>query len=480
MPRPFSISRKILRMSEKEKPKLKPSNENAWYCLATVYGEQEGKGDENLAKQNRMAWNRWMAVALSQEQRAELLKKGVDELELTPLKAEERVAFLKAFATRTIGALPDPSETVDFRGVHFERPAPFGGFIFPTDALFDGAAFDQFAGFLKTVFLRNAIFHKTVFSDMAYFHGTAFADMVSFLEATFSSHFFFKDATVSGLVFFTKATGFGRADFSGTSFSRLALFSQTIFHTVADFKNVKFLDDASFDQATFANNVFFGNSIFAGAADFSGAEFAGIADFISCEFKSHTSFVGAKFKACVPAFFDTRLPEAIVWGKSEWPLPSKDTNAALQQAVAYERLKAEMDRLNRHVEAQFFFAKELRAQREGEPSYSPQRAFNFAYQILGFYGASAELPILWLWVLFVLGFGFFALVPVYKSAPLGYDEAAGLSFTNLISFLPYKPNKEIFDGLSPIAKIIGDLQSLLGVILLFLLGLALRNRFRMK
>ncbi len=76
-------------MSEEEKAPLKPANENPWYCLATVYGEQEEKGDENLAKQNRVAWNRWMAVALSQEQRAELLKRGFDELELSPLKAEE-------------------------------------------------------------------------------------------------------------------------------------------------------------------------------------------------------------------------------------------------------------------------------------------------------------------------------------------------------------------------------------------------------
>jgi len=81
---------------------------------------------------------------------------------------------------------------------------------------------------------------------------------------------------------------------------------------------------------------------------------------------------------------------------------------------------------------------------------------------------------------FILGFGFFALIPVYKCAPLAYDEAAALSITNLISFLPYKPIKDIADGLSPLGKIIGDLQSFLGILLLFLLGLALRNRFRMK
>ncbi len=82
--------------------------------------------------------------------------------------------------------------------------------------------------------------------------------------------------------------------------------------------------------------------------------------------------------------------------------------------------------------------------------------------------------------MFLFGFSFFTLTPVHNGSPLSLGEAAGLSFTNLVSFLPYKPNKDIIEGLSPFAKIFGDLQSFLGVILLFLLGLALRNRFRMK
>jgi hypothetical protein len=38
----------------------------------------------------------------------------------------------------------------------------------------------------------------------------------------------------------------------------------------------------------------------------------------------------------------------------------------------------------------------------------------------------------------------------------------------------------MIDGLSNLAQIVGVMQSLLGAILLFLIGLALRNRFRMK
>jgi hypothetical protein len=61
--------------------------------------------------------------------------------------------------------------------------------------------------------------------------------------------------------------------------------------------------------------------------------------------------------------------------------------------------------------------------------------------------------------------------------------AAGLSFANIFSFLPL--TREIMSAdtvasLSRAAQIIGVVQSVLGALLLFLLGLALRTRFRMR
>ncbi|SMX33632.1 hypothetical protein [Octadecabacter ascidiaceicola] len=40
--------------------KLTPANENPWYILMTLYGEQEGaRIDKELAEKNRDAWNKW-------------------------------------------------------------------------------------------------------------------------------------------------------------------------------------------------------------------------------------------------------------------------------------------------------------------------------------------------------------------------------------------------------------------------------------
>jgi Ca2+/H+ antiporter len=64
------------------------------------------------------------------------------------------------------------------------------------------------------------------------------------------------------------------------------------------------------------------------------------------------------------------------------------------------------------------------------------------------------------------------------------NRAAWLSFANIFLFLPNKREIMMTDKmvqcLSNTTQAVSAAQSLLGVVLLFLLGLALRNRFRMK
>lgn len=62
--------------------------------------------------------------------------------------------------------------------------------------------------------------------------------------------------------------------------------------------------------------------------------------------------------------------------------------------------------------------------------------------------------------------------------------AARLSFANIFVFLPDKrellATPEMAPCLSNWTAAVSAVQSITGVVLLFLLGLALRNRFRMK
>ena len=85
------VSQSAVTMDDSEKTKLTPANDNPWYWLATLYGEQTGDLiDKDLDAKNRIAWNRWVAEVLSDEQLATLRGKGFNSDELKPFSASEK------------------------------------------------------------------------------------------------------------------------------------------------------------------------------------------------------------------------------------------------------------------------------------------------------------------------------------------------------------------------------------------------------
>jgi hypothetical protein len=54
-------------MTDTEITELRPANENPWYCLATLHGEQPSGLGQGASEKNRSAWNqRFADAALSQ------------------------------------------------------------------------------------------------------------------------------------------------------------------------------------------------------------------------------------------------------------------------------------------------------------------------------------------------------------------------------------------------------------------------------
>ncbi|MGJ4973449.1 hypothetical protein ACQR1N_33065 [Bradyrhizobium sp. HKCCYLRH1073] len=178
------------------------------------------------------------------------------------------------------------------------------------------------------------------------------------------------------------------------------------------------------------------------------------------------------------------MHEATEWHGVSWPKPPVSKIDAQQQVYAYERLKQEMERLKKHEDEQQFFRRELRARRGLVSVCSGSWLPKLMYQAASDYGNSIIKPVLWLLVVFVSGAAVFARAPLYCGAPMPVKLAMKLSFANIFVFLPDK--REIMmtgkmaECLSNTTQAVSAVQSLLGVALLFLLGLALRNRFRMK
>ena len=131
----------------------------------------------------------------------------------------------------------------DFAQVKFSDKAIFTGATFHgvtsfceatlSGAAFDGATFANKTEFVAATFSGNAVFKEARFSDTA-----------EFMRATFSKNARFNEATFSGVT-----------DFSWAAFSDGALFSQTNFATVAMFLQCVFEGYTSFENAEFKNQT---------------------------------------------------------------------------------------------------------------------------------------------------------------------------------------------------------------------------------
>lgn len=451
-------------MTDSEKPALRPANENPWYCLATLYGEQPIDAyDRELAEKNRQAWSRWFAD-ISGDQRRNLATAFERRADGRPLMPPER------------SARPDFSNTrfdrrVVFKGFPFEHhPCDFRSANFCADADFSEAQID------------SANFSSAIFSAEANFSRTRFNILADFQSATFSGKTMFAHANLV------------RPNFAAATFNGAAHFESATFHQEAQFRSAKFADIADFRLAQFKSRVDFGSTVFSGLGGFTNATFSETADFEAATFSRYINFINAKFSERtlfnrvrferVPDFRGATMHEATEWHGVAWPKPPESKLGAQVQVYNYERLKQEMERLKKHEDEQRFFRKELRARRALARPWSGEWTLNLLYQASSNYGYSIALPLIWLFGLFITGGAVFYLVHANpNSGVLTIWHAAALSFGNIFPFVPIA--KELMGqspviGWSRIEKAIAVGQTLLGAPLLFLLGLALRNRFRMK
>jgi uncharacterized protein YjbI with pentapeptide repeats len=499
-------------------PKIK-ANENPWYLLATLYGEAE-EADQELNAKNRVAWNRYFAANLDEKTRAWLgwrhhrflqsphapliEKKTPRAEELMPFSAEELRQVEQAFAQRKGSAenitLPKSGASVDFSNVQFDRDALFDGFIFFGTANFMGAAFSGRASYDAATFLGEANFKGATFSGSTLFWDATFLGEANFNDATFSG------ATLSS-TFFDRAAFLHEAKFSNTTFSRQrgvsfrsASFSKSvhfhsatfnraavnfdwaIFSELANFVETTFIGPTTFKNATFSDQnvhrgAHFRGTTFSQGAIFQSATFSGVSSFENAKMEGKTSFEGAKFETKPPEFFGAKLHEGTIWrGIKKWPTP-KTAGEAGKFVDAYERLKLEMDRLKKHEDELVFFALELQSRRVLD---GPRRGLPIAlYGLISDYGRSYTRPLYALCA--VVAFG---SLPFLLSHPIAPWQSVGLSIANTLNVFGFR--KDFFDSNNAIAnlptmlKILAAFQTILGTILLFLFGLGIRNRFRMK
>jgi hypothetical protein len=182
--------------------------------------------------------------------------------------------------------------------------------------------------------------------------------------------------------------------------------------------------------------------------------------------------------------FNAKLHEGTTWHGVRWPKPPKDVELAQTFVDAYERLKLEMDKLKKHGDELDFFALEQQCRCVVLGRW---RGMPIAlYGCLSDYGRSYTRPLVLLAATVIVGAFLLATSSVGFWTPLlsaDWGRALQSSFASTFNVVLGRAPVALIepnDLASAGAKCVSITQLFVGLILLFLFGLGIRNRFRMK
>ncbi len=346
----------------------------------------------------------------------------------------------------------------NFQGAEFYKWVSFGGAQLTEVLGFREVKFFQGASFNDAIFLEGARFEKAEFIHSgASFKKTKFSNVASFAEAIFSKGAFFEGAE------FPKSPYY--VDFSGANFETGGFFNDAKFFGLAIFYNTKF----------------------GGRAVFDGVKFSAEASFRDTNFLNHINFKNAIFEIHTPVFYGAKLTGDITWRNATWPSMNIKTDPDLidQNQSAYENLAYHMKAAEKYHDEHFFFRQEMRCRRW----FGKNRFIRFpyvAYEWLADYGYGfGKAIIAWashivIGAVIIFGLRYFNC---FKDFTYDFGCSLGISLSNSHAFFfngdRLKDCYDTFETL-PWFNFIWGLQTITGTLLIFLVLLTLRVRFRLK
>ena len=309
----------------------------------------------------------------------------------------------------------------------------------------------------------------------------------------------------------------GKAGFDGVVFNRSAKFECAEFKSGASFIEATFKHTVNFDQAKFINDdipIVFYSSIFKSITNFTKVNFHSGVSFSGCEFhdstffalstfgqwtyfggvdaKSSFHFFGAEFTRA-PSFSNAQVPPEVINGMivnyaKAKPTPTrKDLAFYEDDCNRYQQLKCFAIKARNHGQEQRFFAMEMRAKRGHVDKQWSSNFISHLYEWSSNFGGSILRPVLGFIGSIVVSAFFYTLFSSGEKFFLGvfYALANALPFIGLgrqsaelqLQLFPDFSSWSILD--TSLFYFLLSLNSLFGFLFLFLIGLGLRNRFRL-
>lgn len=422
-----------------------------------------------------------------------------------------------------------------FDKTQFGRGANFAGAQFGDDASFKDAEFGG-TDFLGTKFGGKACFSNAQFEDGTRFDKAQFGNDANFTGVQFGEDTSFDNAIFGKNAQFVGAQFDNNAFFDGIKFDNKANFAGAQFGDNASFKGAEFGDNLSFASLNWASlnkHYNYSGSIDAAkewseerglspeifkSISFAGVNFLGRVDFSGRKFEGRTSFGRLPWPVDVfrhlpngedvpqllpegksvqfgkaPLFHNCKLhPDTTFDGDDkQFPKPSSDLSENDTAARAYRTLKLAFSQYQATHEEQRFFRLEM-AEEEKRSSRRLRLLF-VTYRLLSCYGFSLMRPML---LLLIVPLFVFAIIYSWQagSTPcfLVLDDQCEirtdfLKFSLMQTFpLPGLDKWSdslrqcLFSKQSFGLTLLIMFQKTISLLGVFLLGLALRNLFKLK
>jgi hypothetical protein len=176
---------------------LKPANENPWYVLMTLYGEQDGDEiDWELHTKNRNAWNILQSHSIPESKQEKLTENEIyvpsrDALHRGVVTLGSR--YQKAYKERNPQVsdnpqMPSPKGKLDMRGCIFSEFFVASGMVFGGKPLFSESEFKKAVIFHGAGLSFGCSFDNAVFQETLDIHRAVALGDVNLQNARFASY----------------------------------------------------------------------------------------------------------------------------------------------------------------------------------------------------------------------------------------------------------------------------------------------------
>ncbi len=450
-----------------------------------------------ILREGNEVWNRWAATCLTHNNKAPEsdTPSPFDDAELNELKIK-------------IGdELPRRDEPIIFSGRNLQTDS-FLGLHFYTTTIFSDVALQNRIKFNNCIFYDRTTYESIESCDELWFQDCTFDDLIITNNQNLA-YIDLSNCSISGSTEIASIsnviTNIGDSSFTGelelhTTQETISTYIQeSTFKGGIDCSNAKIeslvfykgcnvqkefkLENASatsidISKATidgpflcsgseFLEKASFVGVVFELFADFKNVTFSKSADFTNCKFNAGGSFEGTIFNK-PPIFHGAHLHQGVTFENTSFTIISSDDS---DYANEWRTLKHAMNTNHNREQEIRFFGYEMECKRMRLYRNNKISSFGLdGYAHLSNYGQSIGKPLAWL----AFSSAFFGLVYL----TLGASNPAKITLASALPFLGFL--KMSLTGENLLIIIVSAIQVIWSTLMIFLIGLGLRNRFMMK